>query len=345
MDTSFMDAELVLCGNLSVPKDVQQKVKVHSLPSIRSRGLEVVDKLARNVLKFERNEHFITKVSRTFKPDIWYINTSVLPQVSKLAINNKQRYVVHFHELTSVFDQMKGKILEQMVQNAALNIACSKAVLKNLDLLGGKNNKLFYEHIDISAIQTNKSRISEIHKELNLNQYKYCWAMAGATSPRKGFDLFIDIAAKKPESCFIWIGKQRDHGFNQIQLKRIEKEKINNVYLIEQQSSDYYNFLDSANGFILTSREDPFPLVMIEAAFLQKPIVSFNSGGVVEFVEQNMGSIIESLDISELVKALLDIEEGNKVIDKNRLKSRAEEFDFQKGIVVWQEILKESFTF
>jgi len=229
-----------------------------------------------------------------------------------------------------------------MTRGALINIGCSKVVLNNLEYLGGKNNRLFYEQIDTSIIKTSESRISEIKKELNLDKYKFCWTMAGASSPRKGFDLFIEIAARKPDSCFLWIGKQRDHGYNRVLIRKIEQEGLTNIKLIDQQGEDYFNYLKASDAFLLTSREDPFPLVMIEAAYLSKPIVSFNSGGVVEFMEQDMGDVIDAIDVTIVIDKLSDIENGKKTINHSRLISRAEEFDIQKGIIIWEKLITES---
>jgi glycosyltransferase involved in cell wall biosynthesis len=50
--------------------------------------------------------------------------------------------------------------------------------------------------------------------------------------------------------------------------------------------------------FALVSREDPFPVVCLEAASLGKPIVCFNSSdGEKEFVENDCGFVVPDLDI------------------------------------------------
>jgi glycosyltransferase involved in cell wall biosynthesis len=52
---------------------------------------------------------------------------------------------------------------------------------------------------------------------------------------------------------------------------------------------DYYCAMDV---FALTSREDPFPLVMLEAGSLGIPVVCFaGSGGTQEFVQDDAGLI------------------------------------------------------
>jgi glycosyltransferase involved in cell wall biosynthesis len=52
---------------------------------------------------------------------------------------------------------------------------------------------------------------------------------------------------------------------------------------------------------VLTSREDPYPLVCLEAAALEKPIVCFaGAGGMPEFVENDCGFVVPYLDIAAM---------------------------------------------
>jgi glycosyltransferase involved in cell wall biosynthesis len=53
--------------------------------------------------------------------------------------------------------------------------------------------------------------------------------------------------------------------------------------------------------FALVSREDPFPLVMLEAAFAGKPVVCFEgAGGAPEFVEPDAGFVVPYLDVGAM---------------------------------------------
>ena len=61
---------------------------------------------------------------------------------------------------------------------------------------------------------------------------------------------------------------------------------------------DYYCAMDA---FALTSREDPFPLVMLEAGALEVPVVCFaNSGGGPEFAGGGAGLVAPYLDVEAL---------------------------------------------
>jgi glycosyltransferase involved in cell wall biosynthesis len=67
------------------------------------------------------------------------------------------------------------------------------------------------------------------------------------------------------------------------------------------------NYFQLFDVFALTSREDPFPLVAIEAAALNKPVVCFeNSGGMPEFIKDGENGLVISYgDVNQLAIQLL----------------------------------------
>jgi glycosyltransferase involved in cell wall biosynthesis len=74
--------------------------------------------------------------------------------------------------------------------------------------------------------------------------------------------------------------------------------------------------------FALVSREDPFPLVCLEAASLGKPIVCFdNSGGEKEFVEDDCGFVVPDLDIETIASKVVKLLEAADL--RQRLGKRA----------------------
>ena len=72
-----------------------------------------------------------------------------------------------------------------------------------------------------------------------------------------------------------------------------------------QSPFDYYEVL---NLVALTSREDPFPVAMLEAASSGLPIVCFdNAGGAPEFVQQDAGIVVPYIDIERMADACVRI--------------------------------------
>lgn len=143
----------------------------------------------------------------------------------------------------------------------------------------------------------------------------------GTLEWRKGADLFIQVALllkkrKTPEKIkFIWIGADKksevySHIKHDIQLAGLSKD----VIIVDKVNNplDYLSVLDL---FLMTSREDPYPLVVLEAAMLRKTIICFeNAGGASEFLSENNGIVVPYLDVSAMAESIITLVENKKQI-------------------------------
>jgi glycosyltransferase involved in cell wall biosynthesis len=77
------------------------------------------------------------------------------------------------------------------------------------------------------------------------------------------------------------------------------------------------DYMQSAECYILTSREDPFPLVMLEAASTSLPIVGFkNSGGFDEFADEGGAVGVPYLDLDLMAKEIKNISKNQNKYKK-----------------------------
>ncbi len=67
-----------------------------------------------------------------------------------------------------------------------------------------------------------------------------------------------------------------------------------------------YNYLQIFDLIILPSRVDPFPLIMLEAAYLKIPFIGSNVDGIKELVEnETSGILFDSKSPLELYQSIL----------------------------------------
>lgn len=154
----------------------------------------------------------------------------------------------------------------------------------------------------------------------------------GLTSWRKGIDLFIQLAlytqVNYPEENikFIWIG-EITHGTKLMLDYELPRLELKNI-IFTGQVSNPADYLNQLSVFTLTSREDPFPLVAIEAAALSKPIICFDeSGGMVEFVNKGAGIVVPYTDVKQMSDSIIQLLE-NTVL-RNRIGYRAKQLAFE----------------
>jgi glycosyltransferase involved in cell wall biosynthesis len=233
-----------------------------------------------------------------------------------------------------------------MFGKASLVIGCSRKVTEQIRLIGAQNVATLEEGIDTERVVARPLKAQSIRKSLGIPDHSYVWAMSGMTQYRKGLDLVPDLmeGLRHHNAHLIWIGKTRDTGYDHYTSREIEKRGLTNVHFVGEKTTDYYDHLSCADGFVLTSRHDPFPLVMIEAALLGKPIVSFNSGGVKDFVLRKMGEVIDSWNVSDLVTVMVKVMKGHVTLDPSVSHDRALEFDIKIQTKRWERIMLDHFA-
>ncbi|RYU96158.1 glycosyltransferase family 4 protein [Emticicia agri] len=286
-------------------------------------------------------ESRVLKIQKQLKADKWYLNTLTMPRFARLAKGLQVPYYVHVHELLSVYDEIVYDDFKFQFDNAEKIICCSAIVEKRIKQMGYKNTILLHEFIDTEQIIIQQTQ-KDLRQKLNIPENAYIWVMSGSMNLRKGYDLALDLLANLPENTYLlWLGNIKKTGVLHYLEQRMKQEKLNFIQ-VGEKSDEYYDYLNLANGFVLLAREDPFPLVMIEAAFLQKPIAGFNSGGISEFSLQGMGTVIDSFNPKDLAQAMIKIQRKETTIDKELLKNRALDFDIKNQIEKWVKFFNEN---
>lgn len=83
----------------------------------------------------------------------------------------------------------------------------------------------------------------------------------------------------------------KDGIYNQIRQSNLEG-RVHFIPFIKDKQK-YHELLRHADVFWLTSREDPFPSVILEAMKYKIPVVAFkNSGGVNTMLDEGRGNLI-----------------------------------------------------
>lgn len=130
----------------------------------------------------------------------------------------------------------------------------------------------------------------------------------GYADKRKGVDLFVDAAQeliKQDHSTFfIWVGHHDDALKPKIDALIKEKGLSDNIIFpgLDFDTDLYYA---GADVYALTSREDPFPLVVLEAMQSGLPVVVFSGAtGVEEVVSRSGGELVAAFDVQEYARSL-----------------------------------------
>ncbi|EDX87191.1 glycosyl transferase, group 1 family protein [Synechococcus sp. PCC 7335] len=144
---------------------------------------------------------------------------------------------------------------------------------------------------------------------LPLPSEPYLYVACGRVKARKGPDLFLEIAkqtlAYNPKAKFVWIGSfERSGQFSEAAIAAsIRDQGLEHAVTFTGEQQDPTPILAKASAFLLTSRDDPLPKVLMEALALGKSCIAFDVGGVADLLGQ-LGVSIPPGDVSAFVQAL-----------------------------------------
>lgn len=122
----------------------------------------------------------------------------------------------------------------------------------------------------------------ELARRLGLDAGAQVVLAVGFGDLRKGFDLFVQaglrICRTSPRAHLVWVG-DIDPGLEAQALGLVDGAGLLSRFVFTGHESDTDLFYAGADLYALTSREDPFPSVVLEALDAGLPVVGFEGAG------------------------------------------------------------------
>ena len=263
------------------------------------------------------------EVIRTFS--LIYSNTACNSKLLQSLPTGNIPIVTHVHELDSGFNCIGARAMAAMVAQTNSFIGCSQIVCQRLEhvfKISRDNIHLHYEMID-DAIQNQKlSKENSIARaQYGIPQDALVVAACGTFDFRKAGDIFIQLAAKVKQKLahshpvkFIWIGSLGNASFFDFLQLDVRKLGLSTTLQFVGELKDPHSLLAECDIFCLTSREDPFPLAMLEAGALEKPVICFeDSGGGSEFCSLGGGISVPYLDVEAMANTVLELQKSQSL--------------------------------
>ncbi|MEN8648986.1 glycosyltransferase [Bacillus cereus group sp. BceL062] len=171
---------------------------------------------------------------------------------------------------------------------------------------------------------------NELRKKLNLPLDSKIILGVGFADYRKGIDLFSFIAysVRKVHNNihFIWVGRTDVHLIDTL------SPRYKAHFTLVDPTPDIGLYNAGADLYLLTSREDPFPNVVLEALDTKVPVIGFkNAGGFEDVVTEKTGALVDFLNLPKMVERIYEL-----IGD--------EELRLQKGSF-GQELIEKNFNF
>ncbi len=322
-------------------------------PHFEEIGPTIVEPLYPDEVKYWREIRRIARrfsLLRRLKPDLLYCNTihpaKWLVYARLLGIPT----LTHVHELSMGFAAL-GRTEHRIVRSFSQHvIAVSEAVkrylVETIRIPAGRI-RVVRLGIEPSRFVSGRDR-PDVRKSLGLEN-AFVIGTVGRITAMKGSDLLAEAAslvrAKAPPSVcvkFLVVATTDDREYTaKFRALLVKHDLRSDVIVLENQEevADCYRAMDV---YISTAREDPFPLVVLEAMASGVPVVAFAAGGIPEQVTPECGVLVEPLNVEAMAKALLSLMERPEVRRSMGAAGRArvaEQFDMGQNIVQIEEII------
>ena len=228
--------------------------------------------------------------------------------------------ITYVHELEKVIDlylRQNDAVLPLSISDVIAYPSClTQSLLTNKYKIPERKLKKLSYYFPFSEDEYDAVKGADMRKkfrqQFNIHETDFLVGAVGMVSERKGFDLFIEVCEKvvsiNPSIKFVWIGSFESNEQELMVREMIKAKQLQeNLIFTGPLRYDVYNF-SPFDIFFLSSREDTYPLVVLEAAIMKIPTICFSdSGGIVEFVGDNAGWSIGDFSTSKAANKILEL--------------------------------------
>ncbi|GGW48461.1 glycoside hydrolase family 99-like domain-containing protein [Alishewanella tabrizica] len=149
---------------------------------------------------------------------------------------------------------------------------------------------------------------NEVRANLGLAPNAKIIMCAGYADHRKGFDYFVqacsNLIAKDPTIYALWVG-HLDKPFVDASMQNAIQAGTERHFIFTGLVEDPRKYYIAADVYALTSREDPFPSVVMEALDALTPVVAFKDcGGFENLLQRDCGLLVPKDNVAAYAEAM-----------------------------------------
>lgn len=199
--------------------------------------------------------------------------------------------------------------------------------------LKGHSIKVINNGIDLSIFKQEESNYRE---KYDLGNKFIVLGVAFDWGVRKGLDVFVQLSKQLSEHYKIVLV-----GTDDIVDKTLP-ENIIPIHRTENQQ-ELAKIYSMSDVFVNPTREENYPTVNMEAIACGTPVITFNTGGSSEIIDEDCGVSVEKNDIASLKNEIIRVCE-TKPYTKEACFNKAKKFDmcstFNKYIDLYEEVAR-----
>lgn len=252
------------------------------------------------------------KVIKKFKPDIVF--SSVMPYNQRLLflkpLFKHTVFIVRNDNYLFTVNRLKQNVIKYTYRKASKIIAQTEEMKEELIGLGLNPEKIIVLHnfIDEKLIADKAS----IHSPFS-DEPKIRFVSVGRIAPQKGFDILINafktVVQELPNAELYIIGDitgVHEEEYRKLKSLTVELELSENV-IFTGYTPNPYSYIKNANVYVLSSRFEGLPNVLIEAQFLGTPSAATKCVPIISRMirDGENGYLAESENAESLANAMI----------------------------------------
>ncbi len=187
--------------------------------------------------------------------------------------------------------------------------------------------KVINNGIDLDIFKPTES---DFRKKYNLKDKFIVLGVAFGWSERKGLDVFIELSKRLEERFQIVLVGTDDN---------TDKQLPDNIISIHrtQNQKELAEIYTAADVFVNPTREEVLGMVNVESLACGTPVITFNTGGSPECIDETCGIVVEKDDVEAMYDNIIKLSKDNSLTKENCIK-RANEFDKNKKFKEYVEL-------
>lgn len=247
--------------------------------------------------------------------DVLYVNSVASGEWCEAGKQAGVPVALHTHETRDSLPSLLSSVCTpRVLRFTDLLVGASPRALDDLEALTNTHvaNRLDIGiFVDVDAVRAGAARmepapVNAAGAPLAAASDRRAVAMCGLAQRRKGADIFFNLAERLPQYDFVWIGPwtPAQAPLNGPTHERFAALQLPNFFHTGLTENPYAH-LRRADAFVLTSREDPNPLVVAEALLLGRKVVAFTETGASAALLTRFGYALNGAPSAERLAALL----------------------------------------
>jgi glycosyltransferase involved in cell wall biosynthesis len=232
-------------------------------------------------------------------------------------------YTIHgwsFHNDQSALIKKTRILFEKWItKKTDRNISVSSSNQKTgKENIAGFKSDVIYNGIDLEKFNAESSERKNIRHELDIPADAIVISFIGRITLQKDpvtlIKAFKEVIQQQPKAFLLIVG---DGDMKEETVKLAKELKIENKIIFENFRTDVADILFSSNIYCLPSLWEGFPIGLLEAMAMCKPVIATKVDGSIEIIQHNKnGVLIDSENIQMLAEAM------NKLINNKNLRTQ-----------------------